>query len=221
MRWFFVHSLGFILVGCVWVFVYESDFSMLFSLMIAVGGVLLLIPIVFLGRWLLDQQPTIQRAKSVTTAIHYAIAVILGCAIITAVRLAQIWQTWQMSSLAWVGLGLMFFSSALLLLIILNLALKGLGGPFAAALTRSVATEWFYAWTRNPMILSALLLLVGLGIWLQSGLFLIWLVVFVGPAILIFLTIFEERELEIRFGQAYLDYKNRTPRFIPKKPDKG
>ena len=104
------------------------------------------------------------------------------------------------------------------LIVILNLAIKGLGAPFAVAFTRIVATEWMYAWTRNPMMLSALAFLMGLGLWLQSTLFLVWVIILVCPVIFLFLKVFEERELEIRFGETYLEYKARTPMFIPKKP---
>jgi protein-S-isoprenylcysteine O-methyltransferase Ste14 len=40
----------------------------------------------------------------------------------------------------------------------------------------------------------------------------------VTPALLIFIKVYEERELEIRFGDPYLAYKERTPMLIPCKP---
>lgn len=106
-----------------------------------------------------------------------------------------------------------------LLIVIINLAIKGLGAPFAVALTRLVAAEWMYAWTRNPMVLSALAFFVGLGLWLQSTLFLVWVIIVVCPVIFLFLRVYEEKELEIRFGEAYLEYKARTPMFFPRKPE--
>ena len=75
-----------------------------------------------------------------------------------------------------------------------------------------------YAWTRNPIILSALAFLIGLGLWLQSGIFLVWVLVVVSPALLIFPKIYEERELELRFGDAYLIYKDKTPMLSPRRP---
>jgi protein-S-isoprenylcysteine O-methyltransferase Ste14 len=99
----------------------------------------------------------------------------------------------------------------MLVLVIFNLALKGLGAPFAIALTRVVATDWLYAWTRNPMVLSAFAFLLGLGLWLQSSLFILWLLIVVSPAFFIFLRVYEERELDIRFGDAYRAYKAQTP----------
>jgi protein-S-isoprenylcysteine O-methyltransferase Ste14 len=68
------------------------------------------------------------------------------------------------------------------------------------------------------MILSALAFLVGLGLWLQSALFIIWVLAVVSPAFFVFVKVYEERELEVRFGEDYLEYKTRTPMFFPRKP---
>jgi protein-S-isoprenylcysteine O-methyltransferase Ste14 len=100
---------------------------------------------------------------------------------------------------------------------VLNLALKGLGAP-GIVLSRKLAVEWMYAWTRNPMVLAALTLFLSVGIWFQSALFMLWVLVLFAPALLFFLKMFEERELEIRFGAAYLEYKSRTPMLLPRRP---
>jgi protein-S-isoprenylcysteine O-methyltransferase Ste14 len=100
----------------------------------------------------------------------------------------------------------------------LNLALQGLGAPWAIALSRRVATGGVYRWTRNPMVLSALVGLVGLGIWLQSPLFLAWTLLVFLPCAIVFLKYFEERELEIRLGAPYLEYRARTPMLWPRRP---
>ncbi len=99
-----------------------------------------------------------------------------------------------------------------------NLALKGLGAPFAIALSRKLAVDWLYAWTRNPMVLAALAFLLSLGIWFQSALFVLWVLILFAPALLFFVKVYEERELEIRFGASYLEYKSRTPMLFPRKP---
>jgi protein-S-isoprenylcysteine O-methyltransferase Ste14 len=75
-----------------------------------------------------------------------------------------------------------------------------------------------YAWTRNPMVLAALAFFLSLGIWFQSTLFVFWVLIFFTPAILFFLKMYEERELELRFGASYLNYKNKTPFLWPRKP---
>jgi protein-S-isoprenylcysteine O-methyltransferase Ste14 len=113
----------------------------------------------------------------------------------------------------------MALSGLALILATVNLVSRGRGAPFAIAITRVIVTDWMYAWTRNPMILSALALLVGLGIYLGSGLFLVWVLAVVSPAVLVFLRFYEERELEIRFGNEYMNYRSKTPRLIPRRPE--
>jgi protein-S-isoprenylcysteine O-methyltransferase Ste14 len=103
-------------------------------------------------------------------------------------------------------------------LTVLNLAIRGLGAPFAIALTRRLAADWMYAWTRNPMVLLSLTCLVSLGLYFRSALFVVWAIALVTPAFLVFLKVYEERELELRFGKPYLEYKSRTPILIPRKP---
>lgn len=209
---------GLVLTWAIWLWLASQELAPPISLAIAIGCILALFPLVFAGRWLLDHQPTVERAEWVNSLIHYLFAIFFGSAILAAVRFGQVSTTGQISFPPWLGLILMTISGLVGLLVVFNLAVKGLGAPFAVALTRLVVTDWLYAWTRNPMILSALAFLVGLGFWLQSGLFLVWVLVVVSPAILAFIKVYEERELEIRFGQEYLDYKAKTPMIWPRRP---
>lgn len=213
-----IHILGMLITWAVWIWLASAALTSLGYILIAVLGILLLIPLLIVGRWLLDREPTIERAYAMTTWIHYLVAIFLGSAVLAATRFSLYVPVLPLTLPPVIGLVVMFASSLILLLVILNLLLKGLGAPFAISFTRMVATEWFYAWTRNPMILAGLVLLLGLGIWLQSGLFLLWLLILVIPAVMVFIKVYEERELEIRFGQTYLDYKTRTPAFIPRRP---
>jgi protein-S-isoprenylcysteine O-methyltransferase Ste14 len=207
-----------VLTWSVWLWLVNQTLTLGAAFRIAVLGVLVIFPIVFLGRWLLDRQPSVERADLLTTIVHYLIAIFFGAALIAATKIGLGAPSWPIPLPPWLGLVLMFISGLAILFVIINLAIKGLGAPFAVAFTRSVATEWMYAWTRNPMVMSALAFLIGLGLWLQSALFLVWLLVVVSPAFFIYLKVFEERELEIRFGESYLEYKTKTPMFIPRKP---
>ena len=112
----------------------------------------------------------------------------------------------------------MIVASLATLLTVVNLALRGLGAPFAVAFSRKLAVDWMYAWTRNPMVLGTLAFLLALGIWTQSLLFVAWVLLLVTPAWLAFVKIFEERELEICFGNSYLEYKAKTPLLFPHHP---
>lgn len=191
---------------------------------VAIFGVVLLVPVIFGGRWCLDHCQSFRRANLVTLVVHYLVAILFGSALIAAARLAQ--ETLSGPELVslnppiprLLGILIMLISGIVLVVVIVNLALKGLGAPFAALLTRQVVTDWLYAWTRNPMVLSALAFLVGLGLWLESGLFIIWVLVVVSPVLMVYLRIFEEKELELRFGAEYLAYKARTPLLFPRRP---
>jgi protein-S-isoprenylcysteine O-methyltransferase Ste14 len=67
------------------------------------------------------------------------------------------------------------------------------------------------------MVLAVLAWLLSFGLWIRSALFLAWVLALVTPAWLVFLRVYEERELEIRFGEPYLDYRARTPMLFPGK----
>jgi len=188
------------------------------NLSLIVGGVLLVFPIVWLGRMILDRQPTTSRATWITTFVHYAVGIPFGAAIIRAVTTHQDWSDWVLPVPTAIGLGLAIIAGAAFLLTVVNLALKGLGAPFAIALSRKLAVDWLYAWTRNPMVLAVLAFLLSLGIWFQSALFVLWVLILFAPALLVFVKVYEERELEIRFGASYLEYKSRTPMVFPRKP---
>jgi protein-S-isoprenylcysteine O-methyltransferase Ste14 len=109
-------------------------------------------------------------------------------------------------------------TGAAVLLTVVNLALKGLGAPFYIALSRRLAIDWLYAWTRNPMVLAALAFLLSLGIWYRSVLFVLWVLIVFAPALLFFVKVYEERELEVRFGASYLEYRSKTPMLWPRRP---
>jgi protein-S-isoprenylcysteine O-methyltransferase Ste14 len=76
--------------------------------------------------------------------------------------------------------------------------------------------DGLYAHIRNPMHLGWTIVLVGLGIMRQS----LSLLVILTPLFLLvhilYLKLVEEKELEKKFGQVYLDYKKRVPIWLPK-----
>jgi len=167
---------------------------------------------------MLDKKPTISHTNRITTFVHYALVTLFGVAIIRAVDTHQDWSVWLLPVPTEIGLLLVIVTGGAALLTVINLALKGLGAPFAIALTEKLAVDWLYAWTRNPMVLATLAFLLALGIWFQSLLFILWALILVTPALLVFVQVYEERELEIRFGASYLEYKAKTPMLFPRRP---
>jgi protein-S-isoprenylcysteine O-methyltransferase Ste14 len=90
----------------------------------------------------------------------------------------------------------------------------GRGTPIPLMATQKLVVKEPYTYCRNPMTLGTTLFYLGVAIWLGSfsaiGLGLVYPV-----GILIYIKLIEEKELEERFGSEYLEYKRRTPFFIP------
>jgi protein-S-isoprenylcysteine O-methyltransferase Ste14 len=207
-----------VFIWLVWLWVLDQPFSKIMNLSIIVGGFLLTFPLVWLGRKILDQHQTMSHVVWTTTFVHFALGFTFGVPIIRAVTTYQDWYGWVLPIPTGIGLVLVIITGAAFLLAVVNLALKGLGAPFAIALSKKLAVDWMYAWTRNPMALAALAFFLSLGIWFQSALFVLWVLILFAPAYVFFAKVYEERELEIRFGASYLEYKSRTPMFFPRKP---
>lgn len=207
-----------VFIWSIWWWALNAPLSDVTNLSIIVGGVLLTFPLVWLGRKILDRNPTTSRVVWITTFVHFALGLTFGVPIVRAVTTYQDWPGWVLPVPSGIGLALVIITGAAFLLVVVNLALKGLGAPFAIALSQRLAVDWLYAWTRNPMVLAGLALLLSLGIWYQSALFVLWALVLFAPALLFFVQVYEERELELRFGSSYLEYKSRTPMLFPKRP---
>jgi protein-S-isoprenylcysteine O-methyltransferase Ste14 len=201
-----------------WWWASNTLLSNVMNLYMIVGGVLLVFPLVWLGRKILDRHLTTSGVAWITTFVQFAVGTLFGLAIIRAVTTHQDWSDWVLPVPAEIGLLLAIITGAAFLLTVVNLALKGFGAPFFIALSRKLAADWLYAWTRNPMALAALAFLLSLGIWFQSVLFVLWVLILFAPALLFFLKVYEERELEFRFGASYLEYKSRTPMLFPRRP---
>ena len=91
---------------------------------------------------------------------------------------------------------------------------KGTPVPFSPPPV--LVSSGFYSYVRHPMMSGVYLTMFGLGIFLQSI-----IVTFIFTPVFILLSVLEikmieEPELEMRLGKVYLDYKKKTPMFIPK-----
>jgi protein-S-isoprenylcysteine O-methyltransferase Ste14 len=202
----------------IWWWALNTHLSNVMNLSVIVGGVLLTFPLVWFGRKILDRYQTIGHVVWITTLIHFGLGFTFGIPIVRAVVTHQDWSGWVLPIPSEIGLALVIITGAAFLLVVVNLALKGLGAPFFIALSRKLAVDWLYGWTRNPMVLAGLAFLLSLGIWFQSALFVLWALILFAPALLVFVKVYEERELEFRFGTSYLEYKFRTPLLFPRRP---
>ncbi|HXZ78488.1 MAG TPA: methyltransferase [Terriglobales bacterium] len=176
---------------------------------------LTLVPLVSLaGRLFLKPKRTLADVKLSTTLVHYGVAIPMGVAIIAALKTAQQWRYWPFLFPQLPAKILLAITGAAVAWTILNLAWRGLGAPFGIVLSHRLATDWAYRYSRNPMVVTLTGFFISLSLWLRSGLFLFWVVVALLPAEIFFLRFYEERELELRFGQQYRSYKARTPMFV-------
>jgi len=210
--------LSFILI--VWWFVLIASLSDVMNLSVIVGGVLLTFPLVWIGRTILNWRQTKGHAVSTTTFVHFGLGFTFGVPLVRAISTYHSWSGWVLPIPSVIGLILVIITGTATFLTVANLALRGYGAPFFIKLSQKLAVDLMYAWTRNPMVLAVLSFLISLGIWFQSTLFVLWVLILFAPALLFFVKVFEERELEFRFGASYLEYKSKTPMLFPRKPRK-
>jgi protein-S-isoprenylcysteine O-methyltransferase Ste14 len=203
-----------------WWYILNAPLSKAMNLSIIVGGVLLTFPLVWFGRKILDRHHSISCTIWITTFVHFGLGFTFGIPIVRALSTHHDWSGLILPVPAVIGLILVIITGIALSLTVLNLALKGFGAPFFIKLSQKLAADWMYAWTRNPMVLAGLSFLLSLGIWFQSLLFVLWGLLLFAPALLFFIKVYEERELEFRFGASYLEYKSKTPMLFPRKPKK-
>ncbi len=93
---------------------------------------------------------------------------------------------------------------------------KARGTPVPLNPPQELVTTGLYSRMRNPMILGWSIMLIGLGILLNSfSLTLIFTPLFI-LLNFIYLKTVEEKEMEKKFGEQYLNYKRSVPMFIPR-----
>jgi protein-S-isoprenylcysteine O-methyltransferase Ste14 len=114
-------------------------------------------------------------------------------------------------------LGIILAMPGLYFLGVTNKLLRSLGsGTNAFILTKRIVDDEIYKRTRNPMSLGFYLFALALAFASSSTFVLLAASLGLIPAHAFFLKYFEELELELRFGESYLDYKRSVPFLFPK-----
>ncbi len=115
------------------------------------------------------------------------------------------------------ALAIILATPGLYYLAVTNKLLRSLGnGTNAFILTKAIVHDDIYKRTRNPMSLGFYLFALALGFASNSTFVLLAVSLGLIPAHAFFLKFFEEVELELRFGEAYLEYKKTVPFLFPK-----
>ncbi len=96
---------------------------------------------------------------------------------------------------------------------------RGRGTPLPVMATQTLLITGPFAYCRNPMSFGTIVLYYGLAIWAGSW-SAIALVTSFAAALIAYLKFIEEKELEARFGQSYIEYKKITPFIVPSRSKK-
>ena len=209
--------IGFFFTMAVWRIVQSHDFNRFSTSLILIIPITLVFPVVWAARKIVDRKPAPGRFAWTTSILHMVLMILFGASIIASVKLFSIWSDKLIPLPVGIGLILLYITGFFLALTVLNLAISGFGAPFAIALSKRLANRWMYSYTRNPMVLCTLAALVSAGIYFQSLVYIIWVVLLIAPALIYFLKVYEERGLEFRFGASYLAYKDKTSFLLPGK----
>jgi protein-S-isoprenylcysteine O-methyltransferase Ste14 len=90
------------------------------------------------------------------------------------------------------------------------------GSPIPLNPPQKLVTTGFYSRIRNPMLFGWIIMLFGVGILLNS----VSLVAIFTPFFIllnvVYLKTIEEKEMERKFGEEYLKYKQSVPMFLPR-----
>jgi protein-S-isoprenylcysteine O-methyltransferase Ste14 len=121
---------------------------------------------------------------------------------------------WNASHGAWqLGALLTFVGWAVLLWCAREFALRGRGTPAPYDAPRELVTSGFYRFTRNPMYVGVSTAIFGQALWYQS----IQVAIYGVIAALCFeavIVLYEEPALRRAFGESYVEYCRRVPRWI-------
>jgi protein-S-isoprenylcysteine O-methyltransferase Ste14 len=88
------------------------------------------------------------------------------------------------------------------------------GTPFPMLPTKKLLVTGPFEYCRNPMTLGTIMVYSGIAVLIGSFSAVLFIVLFT-LILLAYIKLVEEKELALRFGQEYLDYKKVTPFIIP------
>ena len=91
----------------------------------------------------------------------------------------------------------------------------GKGTPAPYSPPKVLVAIGIYRYVRNPMMIGVWCVLIGEANLFMSVGVLIWFLIFLTGSIL-FVILWEEKDLATRFGEPYCEYKKKVPRWLPR-----
>ena len=118
-------------------------------------------------------------------------------------------------ALRWVGGTLVLSGSGLLLWCVRDFYVAGKGTLAPWSPPRHLVTVGLYRWSRNPMYVAVLVIVMGWTLWFASSTLLIYLL-FLAIAFHLRILIHEEPRLALSFGEDWRAYRARVARWAPR-----
>ncbi len=113
-----------------------------------------------------------------------------------------------------IGIGMIVLGGILALWTIAIQITLASGTPFPMLPTKKLLIVGPFKYCRNPMTLGTIVAYAGIAVLIGSFTALLT-VVLLAAALIGYLKLIEEKELVLRFGSEYIEYKKRTPFIIP------
>ncbi len=187
------------------------------------GVVAFVLGTLILGLWL-RKHPSKDNADRTSQIMHFLFFAGLGAPFLVVMAypgLTRLDALVGLEPLPWrpllVAAAVIIAAPGLYLLAVSNRLLRALGsGANAFRLTKQVVGQDVYRHTRNPMSLGYYLSALALSLLIGSTVLTLYVLVGLIPAHVFFLKFFEERELELRLGEPYRQYRQEVPFLIPK-----
>jgi protein-S-isoprenylcysteine O-methyltransferase Ste14 len=175
-----------------------------------------------LGVWL-RKHPSKTNAENSSRIMHFLFFAGLGTPFLIGIfypGLTHLDDLIGLNPLPWrsvfLVVGIVVVMPGLYFLAVSNKSLRALGsGTNAFRLTKHIVEGDVYKYTRNPMSLGYYLFSLGVGFISGSTLLTLYVLFGLIPAHIFFLRFFEELELELRLGESYKEYKQKTAFLIP------
>jgi protein-S-isoprenylcysteine O-methyltransferase Ste14 len=160
-----------------------------------------------------------KRRRTFVKALMPLILYVIIALFIVASFWVDKWLALPIFRFTWWGIGIS------LILLILGFAIdawiivtfrRASGTPMPFNPPRRLITTGVYSYIRNPMVIAGILIGEGLGFLFGSLSLILIFIPLLTLLGFLYLKAVEERELELRFGKEYLEYKKKVPMFIPK-----